>query len=63
MTEGKQGILIVGTLIYVGPDTEKNLHLYVKKHRWPSILKIIEDLKRFEGKEVQVIVKEWGNTP
>lgn len=49
---------ILATLEYVGIDPFKNIHLIVKKHRWSSIEKLLDELKLMERKEVIIIIKQ-----
>jgi len=49
---------ILATLEYVGIDPYRNIHFYVKKHRWRSIEKVLDALKPIEGKEVQIIIRQ-----
>lgn len=49
--------LVMGTFEYVGMDTERCLHFYVKKDNFRAIERMIRELKPMEGQEVDIIVK------
>ena len=61
MNSKNQAHEILGLLKYVGPDTEGNLHFFVKKDRWESIEKMSKELKHLVGKEVIIIIKKRGD--